>query len=1006
MFLTHHLYRSFVALAMLPIFLALAPACAPVFTDQECRNDFQCFSNEICTDGTCQLRPVVVEVLPVIDRFTVNAVVIDEGETVVLRWKTSHAASVIIEGGSFSFEVPQDALGEGEWSVVPAETTSFTLTATNEFDSVSQSLSIEVIPEVVVELGPPRVDLFEVSATRVDKGATVTVRWKTEFVASGSVGFADQLYVIPANELKSGETDFVINDDVSVGLELVNEKGFVAREIAIVLDRPVISQFAATPEFSISGDPVILSWNVENADSITVLDDDDEPIALSSSDLDGRTTTIHPEKNSTYSLVATNTNGWTERVIEIGVIARLTIASFAVNDETIRIGESIELNWQTSGDATSVAIHDQNNNAIELGATTLPNGSITLTPAQDTTYTLTITNATQTRSESVSVVVLPLDPVISVLTATPSHVVAGTDTTLSWTVSGAESLTLEDALGNSIDISAKSLISDTISIQVDANSSYTLVATNRGGSATRTVDVTTGPVVNIEVFEALTSTEISFGQSVALRWVVEGASSLSLIRAPGGAVNIASKSIIEDTVIVTPSVDTTYVLTANGLEGPQTALVTIMIKRPTVTQFTADSQQIVIGEKVKLSWQTADATSVSILSNQGGGNVDVTNQGVSFGEFEFQPEVNTTYTLRATSSFGSADSSPITVTVLPLPPVIESFFADPAWTATGSDVQLKWKVSGATSLALRDNLNNPISLAGRSVEEDAVTVSVPANRTYTLTASNTGGTDIETTSVEAGELIMSFSADVTTSQAGEAVTLSWQTQYVTDMEILDGDAEPIDFIVTATGSVVVFPQVDTTYTLIVEGPGGPASAHIDIEVTSADLVISELFYSAPAPVDGRQWVEIYNAGQSTVDLSNYSLGNGTSNYAYSKVQLSGTLAPGGCFVVGGPSSDATNHFPDLDQSVQFSPAFAGPGAGAAAGVALFFLPATSIVATSVPIDAVVYGSSNAGGLLGPDGEPVQNLAMGTDEGDSLERTSSGAFAIQSSPTPGDCSHAL
>ena len=173
----------------------------------------------------------------------------------------------------------------------------------------------------------------------------------------------------------------------------------------------------------------------------------------------------------------------------------------------------------------------------------------------------------------------------------------------------------------------------------------------------------------------------------------------------------------------------------------------------------------------------------------------------------------------------------------------------------------------------------------------------------------------------------------------------------------------------------------------------------DAAGASGDLLLSEVLYDVGGTDDGLEWVEIYNNDSVAIDLSGFSLGNGGTDYTTSLVQLSGTVQPGATFVVGGPTSSTANGNPSLDQAVSFNPDFQNSGS-TGDGVALFNVPATSVTAVTVPIDAVVYGPNNTNGLIDESG-----AANGPEVGDapsdsSIERVDlAGNWQIQSTPTP-------
>ena len=176
-----------------------------------------------------------------------------------------------------------------------------------------------------------------------------------------------------------------------------------------------------------------------------------------------------------------------------------------------------------------------------------------------------------------------------------------------------------------------------------------------------------------------------------------------------------------------------------------------------------------------------------------------------------------------------------------------------------------------------------------------------------------------------------------------------------------------------------------------------------IEVPPVGFIVTEVYYNSPGADGGKEWVELFNGTGQPVDLSAHSLGNAGTNYSGSTAQLAGVLAPGECFVVGGPISDADNGMPVYDQVLDFDPDLQNSG-DAADAVGLFSLPAGQINNASVPIDAVVYGAANSNGLVDETGEVNEPDINNVSAGSSLQRTPDGWLA-QPDPTPGDCSHA-
>ncbi len=231
--------------------------------------------------------------------------------------------------------------------------------------------------------------------------------------------------------------------------------------------------------------------------------------------------------------------------------------------------------------------------------------------------------------------------------------------------------------------------------------------------------------------------------------------------------------------------------------------------------------------------------------------------------------------------------------------------------------------------------------------------------------------------------------------------------------VIDLLAEPAGLI--SVPATVTVPESAFTVTFEVEGleagegtltaatEAGELTAPFEVlEVPLLGLVISEIYYNPPGADSGKEWVEIFNGTPANIELADYSLGSAGTTYANSVVQLAGELAPGQCFVVGGPTTGDDSANALFDQLFDFEPDFQNSG-DKADGIALFDIPANSITGNSVPIDAVIYGGSNANNLLDETGEVNEPDIGKASTGSSAERTTTGWLA-QPEPTPNDCSH--
>jgi len=253
-----------------------------------------------------------------------------------------------------------------------------------------------------------------------------------------------------------------------------------------------------------------------------------------------------------------------------------------------------------------------------------------------------------------------------------------------------------------------------------------------------------------------------------------------------------------------------------------------------------------------------------------------------------------------------------------------------------------------------------------------------------------------------GSLTYTVSLDIPASPGNNNVglTLSPGTFASTPatVTIVDGDLSA-DFVVNGLGAG----------SEVLSASLGGSTLTAALEVTAQPnigLVLSEVFYDSanPSSDDGYEWIELYNGGLVAIDLASWSLGAGGGDYQNTTVDLLGTVNPGECFVVGGPDSNADNGAPVYDQATNLTPDIQNSGSNADA-VGLFNVPESSLDATSIPVDSVVYGSTNGDGFFDSDGN-ISAVDVGdADGGSSLQRTPTG-WTIGAAPNPGDCTALL
>jgi hypothetical protein len=222
-------------------------------------------------------------------------------------------------------------------------------------------------------------------------------------------------------------------------------------------------------------------------------------------------------------------------------------------------------------------------------------------------------------------------------------------------------------------------------------------------------------------------TTIRQDQSSTLSWTTNNATSVTIDKGIGTVPTSGSRT-------VSPSQTTTYTLTASGPGGTTTATATVTVTLPSPTaEFSANPNAIQQGQSSTLSWETSNATSVTIDNGIGTVPTD--------GSVSVSPSQTTTYTLTATGAGGTVTES-VTVTVTPPAPTV-TFSASPTTIQAGQSSTLSWTTTNATSVTIDNGI-------GTVPTNGSVSVSPSQTTTYTLTATGPGGTVTASVTVTVG----------------------------------------------------------------------------------------------------------------------------------------------------------------------------------------------------------------------------------------------------------------
>jgi hypothetical protein len=165
-----------------------------------------------------------------------------------------------------------------------------------------------------------------------------------------------------------------------------------------------------------------------------------------------------------------------------------------------------------------------------------------------------------------------------------------------------------------------------------------------------------------------------------------------------------------------------------------------------------------------------------------------------------------------------------------------------------------------------------------------------------------------------------------------------------------------------------------------------------LQFLAASVVINEVCYDPEGSDTGKEWIELYNAGSSEVNLNGCKIYSGGSSYNLNYVFPHFILRPGRFVLVGG----------DAVPNTHFTHNFSFQNGGSESDAIRF------VNADSTYTDTVIYDEPNSNALIDDSGLPATSFAMDVPAGSSLARISDGYdtddcatdFYAEANPTPG------
>ncbi len=590
--------------------------------------------------------------------------------------------------------------------------------------------------------GTPRIVRFAAEPNRVMAGQAATLSW--EVVGTAGVSIEPQVGLQPPTGTVSVRP--IATTTYTLRVDTANGPLMSTVTVEVEGGPASVDAFTATPQTVGAGEPSVLMWSTSNAAHVIIEPGIGMQAARGSLEVRPMTTTAY--RLTAVGLDGSSATAQVQVVVASGNQPR--ILSFTATPQSVTPGLPVTLAWEVTN-ADSVTIDNQ----VGLQPVT---GSVTVMPAQTTSYTLTAVGPGGNVSASVSVTVVPTgDPVVVRYVATPDTVPPGGRAVLDWEVDNATRVTISGLAGNQ-------MTKGTAEVTPSQTTTYTLTAFGNGQMITRDVTVTVSAPDAPAVLEfAAQPAAVNAGGSTTLVWRTVNATSVDIDNGVGAALAAS------DSVQVSPSQTTTYTLTARGANGSATAQVTVTVAAgpAQVLRFVAMPASIVSGGSTTIAWETSGATSVSIDNGIGA--------QAPTGMTTVSPTQTTLYTLTASGPGGNATGL-LTVTVTNAgAPTITSFTVMPQQIAPGGSASLAWQTSGADTVSIDNGI-------GMQATSGSISVSPAATTTYTIEATGPGGT----TTAQVTLTVASVNGD----QCGDAFDITGSGQFTGNTQTATGDYDP------------------------------------------------------------------------------------------------------------------------------------------------------------------------------------------------------------------------
>lgn len=225
---------------------------------------------------------------PKIINFGSNEKEVLKGKAIELTWNIENYDKISINNGV------GNVTGKHSISVSPTNTTTYKLIAENAFDKTENELTVAVLPL-------PKIKEFRSKQQKIEHGKETQIVWDIDNAEKIELHWLGNMEIVP----NKGEKTISPTDHTNYKLIITALDGVTKEEKEItvqVFKRVEIKSFVSDLDFVVETLPVKLSWEIDNASSVTLSSNMQSDI-----DVTGKSEIeISPKRTAIFSLKANN----------------------------------------------------------------------------------------------------------------------------------------------------------------------------------------------------------------------------------------------------------------------------------------------------------------------------------------------------------------------------------------------------------------------------------------------------------------------------------------------------------------------------------------------------------------------------------------------------------------------------------------------------------------------------------------------------------------------------